>query len=89
MPKSLKKIFDKIFNRDNINNLVVKQTDFTRHNKLTFEAVVFKILHSFQDSVDFNLCTFLPQLNIPTITAGAFSIARYKLKIELFLGLNR
>jgi hypothetical protein len=89
VPKSLKKIFDKIFNRDNINNLVVKQTDFTRHNKLTFEAVVFKILHSFQDSVDFNLCTFLPQLNIPAITAGAFSIARYKLKIELFLGLNR
>lgn len=30
----------------------------------------------------------MPQLEIPSVTAGAFSIARYKLKIDLFLDLN-
>jgi hypothetical protein len=50
--------------------------------------VVLKILHSFEDSVDFNLATFFPLLKIPPITASAFSIARYKIKIDLFLELN-
>lgn len=31
----------------------------------------------------------MPQLEIPPVTAGAFSIARYKLKIDLFLDLNK
>ena len=87
--KSLKKIFDGICNKHNIKELILKQTHFTRQYKLTYEAVVLKILHSFHDSVDFNLATFFPKLKIPPITAGAFSTARYKLKIELFLGLNR
>ncbi len=62
---------------------------FTRQNKLTFQAIVLKILHSFQDSVEFNLNTFLPLLNIPVVTAGAFSIARYKINFELFQYLNK
>ena len=71
-----------------MSELVTKKGSFTRRYKLTFEAVVLKILHSFQDSVDFNLLTFLPQLKIPAVTAGAFSITRYKLKIDLLLDLN-
>ena len=55
---------------------------------MTFESVVLKILHSFGDSVEYNLTTFFPQLKIPPITASAFSIARYKLKIDLFFDLN-
>lgn len=85
----LKKIFSEITNCYNISELVNKKSYFTRRYKLTFESVVLKILHSFQDSVDFNLSTFFPQLDIPPITAGAFSIARYKLKIDLFLDLNK
>lgn len=89
LARSLKKIFDTVCNNNNIRDLVKSKICFTRRNKLTFEGVVLKILHSFQDSVDFNLSTFFPQLKIPPVTAGAFSIARYKLKIDLFLDLNR
>jgi hypothetical protein len=87
--KSLKKIFEKVCNNHNISDLTHKSTDFTRRYKLSFDSVVLKILHSFQDSVEYNLSTFLPKLNIPIVTGAAFSYARYKLKIDLFQDLNQ
>lgn len=35
------------------------------------------------------MTTFLPQLSIPKVTAGAFTSARYKIKIDLFHDLNQ
>lgn len=76
-------------NRHNSKGLVIKESHFTRRYKLTFGAVVLKILHSFADSVEYNIATFFPRLNIPPVTASAFSMARYKLKIDLFRDLNK
>jgi hypothetical protein len=87
--QSLKKIFKKIDNNLIIRFFSSNSSFFTRRNKLTFQAIVLKILHSFQDSVEFNLSTFLPLLNIPVVTAGAFSIARYKINFEFFQYLNK
>jgi hypothetical protein len=75
-------------NKHNSKELVTRESHFTRRYKLTFGSVALKILHSFADSVEYNIATFFPKLNIPPITASAFSIARYKLKIDLFLDLN-
>lgn len=88
LAKFLKKTFDFIGNSQNHRSLVKNKTDFTRTYKLTFESVVIKVLHSFNDSVDFNLSTFFPKIKIPKITAAAFSIARYKLSIDTFFELN-
>lgn len=85
---ALKKIYNFICNNQNINAYLSSDTDFTRKNKLTFSAVVLKILHSFSDSVEFNLATFLPKLNLRPVTAGAFSVARYKIKFDFFKDLN-
>lgn len=46
--------------------------------------MVSAILHLFKDSVEFNLATFLPKINCKPVTGAAFSIARYKIKIEFF-----
>lgn len=86
---ALKKIFDFIHNKQNISTYTHSASDFTRLNKLTFPAVVLKILHSFSDSVEFNLATFLPKLNLRPVTAGAFSIARCKIKIDFFKDLDK
>ncbi len=85
---ALKKIYNFICNNQNISNYLHSDTNFTRVNKLTFSAVVLKILHSFSDSVEYNLATFLPKLKLKQVTAGAFSIARYKIKIDFFKDLD-
>lgn len=85
---ALKKICNFICNNQNISNYLHSDTNFTRVNKLTFSAVVLKILHSFSDSVEYNLATFLPKLKLKQVTAGAFSIARYKIKIDFFKDLD-
>lgn len=72
----------------NIRDLTHKETDFTRKNKQTFSSVILTILHLFNDSVETNLLVFLPNLIKKTVKGAAFSIARYKLKIELFHELN-
>lgn len=85
---ALKKICNFIYNNQNISRYFHSDTNFTRVNKLTFSAVVLKILHSFSDSVEYNLATFLPKLKLKPVTAGAFSIARYKIKIDFFKDLD-
>jgi hypothetical protein len=71
-----------------VNDIRVKETDFTRNNKLNFPSIVLLILHLFKESVEFNLATFLPLLGVKPITGAAFSIARYKIKLSFFLELN-
>jgi energy-converting hydrogenase A subunit M len=71
-----------------INDIRVKETNFTRDNKLNFPSIVLLILHLFKESVEFNLATFLPLLGINPVTGAAFSIARYKIKLGFFLELN-
>lgn len=85
---ALKKIYNFICNNQNIRSYLRSDTDFTRKSQLTFPAVVLKILHSFSDSVEYNLATFLPKLNLKPVTAGAFSVARYKIKIDFFKDLD-
>jgi len=87
--ESLKKIFNFITNNHTISELTSNKTDFTRKNKLTFSSVALKILNSFQNSVEFDMSTFMPKLGIKPVSAGAFSIARYKIKIDFFLELNQ
>jgi hypothetical protein len=84
-----KKIFNFIVNNHNVSYLTALKTDFTRHNKLTFSSVALKILHSFQNSVAFDMATFMPKPDIKPVTAGAFSIALYKIKIDFFHELDR
>ncbi|TAF74588.1 MAG: hypothetical protein EAZ53_08035 [Bacteroidetes bacterium] len=43
----------------------------------------------FKESVEYNLATLLPKLDLKPVKGSAFSIARYKLKIDFFLELNK
>lgn len=45
-------------------------------------------MNLFKDSVEYSLTTFLPELWCESVTGAAFSLARYKIKIALFLELN-
>ena len=58
--------------------------DFTRRYKLVPRAIVAKILHSFSDSLAFDVNTFIPDIINKNITESAFSISRYKIKWEYF-----
>lgn len=45
-------------------------------------------MNLFKDSVEYSLTTFLPELSSECVTGSAFSLARYKIKVALFLELN-
>jgi hypothetical protein len=62
--------------------------DFTRDRTLNFSFVVFSILNLFKDSVETTLPSLLSYFNKKPITAAAFSIARYKVKFEIFKKIN-
>ena len=47
------------------------------------------VLNLFKDSAEYNLATLLPQIKAKPVTGAAFSIARYKIKLSFFLGLNK
>ena len=55
---------------------------------MTFSSVALLILNMFKDSAEFNVATILPQLFIAPACGATFSIARYKIKLSFFLGLN-
>ncbi len=81
---SLKKIFRFIEQQQLRRQYFNSQVAFTRHNKLSFEAIVLKILHGFKNSVEYEMADFLPQLSLQPVTGGAFSIARYKIEPAFF-----
>ncbi|MCR6640645.1 MAG: hypothetical protein NVV82_16995 [Sporocytophaga sp.] len=68
--------------------LCESNTDFTRKNKLTFSSVALIILNLFKESAEYNLATLLPAISSKTVKGPAFSMARYKIKLSFFLGLN-
>jgi hypothetical protein len=51
--------------------------------------VALTILNLFKESVEYNLATFLPKIQCKPVTGAAFSIARYKIKIDFFHELNK
>jgi Transposase DDE domain len=85
----LKKIFDFIQNNPVSHKYYKSTTDFTREYKQTFSSVVFVILNLFKESLDYNLLTILPQISDKQVKASAFSTARYKIKEDFFIDLNK
>ncbi len=55
---------------------------------MSFATVAISILHLFKESVEHKVLSFLPLLGLPTVSGAAFSYARYKIKLSLFLELN-
>lgn len=51
--------------------------------------VVSSILNLFKESVEYNLSTILPFLNVKPVTGAAFSLARYKIDLSFFKDLNK
>ena len=84
----LKKIFDFIHNNQTISNLTIEGS-FKRVRIQTFSSVALTILNLFKESVEYNLATFLPKIQCKPVTGAAFSIARYKIKIDFFHELNK
>lgn len=58
--------------------------DFTRASPLSFGVVVSSILHLFKESVEYNMQTLLPALNVCPVSGSAFTQARYKVLAEVF-----
>jgi len=51
--------------------------------------VALLVLNLFKDSAEYNLDTLLSQIEAKPVTGAAFSIARFKIKLNFFLGLNK
>ena len=83
-----KKVFDFISCESTANLYSCEPTFFTRNRILGFNSVAISILHLFKESVEFNISTFLPLLNIPKVSGAAFSKARYKIALPFFKALN-
>lgn len=73
-----------ICNSLNINKYKGKDAFFTRKKILSFQTITLLILNGFKQSVHFSLEKILPTLNLPIVTASAFSQARKKIKFEFF-----
>ena len=86
--KLIEKVSFFIHNQQNISNLKEDDSFFTRNRILSFSTTVLMILNLFKDSVEFSMTSLLPQLGLKPVSGAAFSIARYKIKIELFLELD-
>jgi hypothetical protein len=85
----LKKTFDFIHHNSDVANYIAHPTFFTRNRTLTFPVVVSSILNLFKESVEYNLSTLLPCLNLKPVTGAAFSLARYKISLSFFKDLNK
>jgi Transposase DDE domain len=77
-----------IHNPQTINEFKEDKTFFTRKGKLSFSSITILLMNLFKDSVEYSLTTFLPELSCECVTGAAFSLARYKIKLEFFLELN-
>lgn len=50
--------------------------------------MVVSILNLFKESVEYNIASLLPRLNLKAVTGSAFCQARYKIKLDFFKDLN-
>jgi len=85
----LKKAYDFIHNNVELSKYTADSSCFTRNRVLTFSAVVSTILNLFKESVEYNISTVLPFLNIAPVTGAAFSLARFKISVSFFKDLNK
>lgn len=86
--KLLKKIASFIHESHTATDFTVTDKDFTRNRKLNFVTMVISILHLFKESIEYKVLSFFPLLGVPIVSGAAFSKARYKIKLNLFLTLN-
>lgn len=86
--KFLKTLFSFIHETKTATDFSVATQDFSRSRKLSFTTIAISILHLFKESVEHKVLSFLPLLSLPTVSGAAFSYARYKIKLDLFLALN-
>lgn len=84
----LKKVSSFIYNPQTISDFKEDKSSFTRKGKLSFSSIAILLMNLFKDSVEYSLTTFLPELSSESVTGAAFSLARYKIKIDFFLELN-
>ena len=86
--KFLKNLFAFIHESKTVNDFSVNTQDFSRERKLNFATITISILHLFKESVEYKVLSFLPSLGLSNVSGAAFSYARYKIKLSLFLELN-
>jgi Transposase DDE domain len=86
--KFLKTLFAFIHESKTATDFSVNTQDFSRERKLSFATIAISILHLFKESVEHKVLSFLPLLGLPIVSGAAFSYARYKIKLSLFLALN-